>query len=184
MTYLFLHLIVHCYIHLLLLLFLSPDQLIFCHMITSYINSLIFLFIFCFSLTKGQRSKHQTLLLSVSAVHQPFYISICIVSLLCLRSTLRDYVNQQHCYSTYLTPMSMATRTYLLREPIQSEYMQFCAQSRVLVNLNMSYVYGIFTYADTAGNICAAGKIRFPYLHDSILYVEGVYIDRMCYLWL
>ena len=39
-----------------------------------YINSLGFLFIFCLSLTKDQRSKRQTLL-SVSAVHQPFYIS-------------------------------------------------------------------------------------------------------------
>ena len=33
----------------------------------------------CFSLTKGQRSKRQTLF--VSAVHQPFYISICISTL-------------------------------------------------------------------------------------------------------
>ena len=41
-----------------LLLFLSPDWLTFCHMIISYINSLVFLlFIFCFSLTKGQCSK-------------------------------------------------------------------------------------------------------------------------------
>ena len=40
-----------------LLLFLSPDWLIFCHMIMSRINSHGFLFIFCFSLTKGQRSK-------------------------------------------------------------------------------------------------------------------------------
>ena len=41
----------------------------------------------CFSLTKGQRSKRYTLL-SVLAVRQPFYISICI-SILCLRITLR-----------------------------------------------------------------------------------------------
>ena len=46
----------------------------------SYINSPAFLFIFCFSLTKGQRSKRYTLL-SVLAVHQPFYISICISTL-------------------------------------------------------------------------------------------------------
>ena len=46
MTYLFLHLIIH-------LLFLSPDWLTFYHMIISHINSLVFLFIFCFSLTKG-----------------------------------------------------------------------------------------------------------------------------------
>ena len=48
MTCLFLHIIMH------LLLFLSPDWLTFCHMIIylSYINSLSFLFIFCFSLTK------------------------------------------------------------------------------------------------------------------------------------
>ena len=44
MTYLFLHLIMH------LLLFRSHDYL-------SYINSHRFLLIFCFSLTKGQRSE-------------------------------------------------------------------------------------------------------------------------------
>ena len=71
MTYLFLHPIMH------LLLFLSPDWLTFCHVIISYINSLGSLFIFCFSLTKGQCSKHQTIL-SVLAVHRPFYISICM----------------------------------------------------------------------------------------------------------
>ena len=43
MTYLFLHPIMH------LLLFLSPDWLTFCHVIISHINSLGFLFIFCFS---------------------------------------------------------------------------------------------------------------------------------------
>ena len=94
------------------------SHLIFCHIIffsRIYINSLDFLFIQCFSLTKDQRSKRQTLLcrstltflyfnvylntgyaahyilcfsltkglrskrqtsLSISAVHQPFYISI------------------------------------------------------------------------------------------------------------
>ena len=41
-------------------------------------NSLGFLFVFCFSLTKGQRSKRWTIL-SVLAVHQPCYISICIL---------------------------------------------------------------------------------------------------------
>ena len=40
-----------------------------------YINSLDFLFIQCFSLTNGQRSKRQTSL-SISALHQPFYILI------------------------------------------------------------------------------------------------------------
>ena len=49
---------------------------LYCHMIiTLIINWLGFLLTFCFSLTKGQRSKCQTLL-SVSAVHQPFHISI------------------------------------------------------------------------------------------------------------
>ena len=47
MTYLFLHLIMYYYMHLLL--FLSPDWLTFCHMIISHINSLGSLFIFCFS---------------------------------------------------------------------------------------------------------------------------------------
>ena len=63
MTYLFLHPIMH------LLLFLSRDYL-------SYIDSLGFLFIFYFSLTKGQCS-----ILSVVAVHRPFYISNCISTL-------------------------------------------------------------------------------------------------------
>ena len=74
MTYLFLHPIMH------LLLFLSPDWLTFCHVIISHINSLVSLFIFCFSLTKGQCSKRQTIL-SVLAVHQCFYISIYISTL-------------------------------------------------------------------------------------------------------
>ena len=74
MTYLFLHPIMH------LLLFLSPDWLTFCHVIISHINSLGSLFIFCFSLTKGQCSKRQTIL-SVLAVHRPFYISNCISTL-------------------------------------------------------------------------------------------------------
>ena len=43
-------------------------------------NSLRFLFIFFFSLTNGQCSKRQTVL-SVLAVHRPFYISICIFTL-------------------------------------------------------------------------------------------------------
>ena len=34
-----------------LLLLLSPDWLTFCRVIISHINSLVFLFIFCFSLT-------------------------------------------------------------------------------------------------------------------------------------
>ena len=74
MTYLFLHPIMH------LLLFLSPDWLTFCHVIISHMNSLVSLFIFCFSLTKGQCSKRQTIL-SALAVHRPFYISICISTL-------------------------------------------------------------------------------------------------------
>ena len=45
--YLFLHPIMH------LLLFLSPYWLTFCHMIIPHINSLGFLFTFCFFLTKG-----------------------------------------------------------------------------------------------------------------------------------
>ena len=38
-------------------------------------------YILCFSLTKGQRSKRSETLLSISAVHRPFYISICISTL-------------------------------------------------------------------------------------------------------
>ena len=52
-----------------------------------YINSLNFLFIQCFSLTNGQRSKRQTLL-SISAVHQPFYILISISTLTCISTFL------------------------------------------------------------------------------------------------
>ena len=37
-------------------------------------------YVLCFSLTKGLRSKRYTLL-SISAVHQPFYILICISTL-------------------------------------------------------------------------------------------------------
>ena len=51
MAYLFLHLIMDNYTHLLL--FLSPDRLIFGDMIISRIYSLDFLFNFCFSLTKA-----------------------------------------------------------------------------------------------------------------------------------
>ena len=36
-----------------LLLLLSPDWLTFCRMIISYINSLVFLFIFCFLSDEG-----------------------------------------------------------------------------------------------------------------------------------
>ena len=54
--FLFLHLIVHYYAFVIVSI-LSPDWFIFCHMIISHINSPGFLFIFCFSLTKGQRSK-------------------------------------------------------------------------------------------------------------------------------
>ena len=78
MTYLFLHLIMHYYAFVIVSLtwlayFMSHDYL-------SYINSLGFLFIFYFSLTKGQCSKRYTLL-SVLAVHRPFHISICISTL-------------------------------------------------------------------------------------------------------
>ena len=45
------------------------------HAYFSYIDSLGFLFIKYFSLTKGLRSRRSTLL-SMSEVHQPFYISI------------------------------------------------------------------------------------------------------------
>ena len=62
MTYLFLHLIMHS------LLFLSPDWFTFCH-----VPSLLYKF----TRGKGQCSKRQTIL-SVLAVHRPFYISIGI----------------------------------------------------------------------------------------------------------
>ena len=73
-----------------LLLCVSPDWLIFCHMIISHVNSLNLLFVcsFCFSLANGQCLKRWTLL-SLSAVHQPFHISICISALL----------TQPFCYS-------------------------------------------------------------------------------------
>ena len=51
--------------------FLSLDYL-------SYINSLAFLFIFCFSLTKGQRSKRYTIRIGNTPT---CYISICISTL-------------------------------------------------------------------------------------------------------
>ena len=95
MTYLFLHLIIH-------LLFLSPDWLTFYHMIISHINSLVFLFIFCFSLTKGQCSKRQTLL-SVSAVHRPFYISIYISTLPTQHTTLTLYSGVYYPYQRICT---------------------------------------------------------------------------------
>ena len=63
------------------LLFLSPDWLIFCDMIISLLYKFtrvfffVFLFILCFSLTKGQCSKRQTIL------YRPFYISICVSTL-------------------------------------------------------------------------------------------------------
>ena len=44
------------------ILFLSPDWLIFCHMINTHINSLVFLkFIFCLSLTMGHRNVRLTI---------------------------------------------------------------------------------------------------------------------------
>ena len=57
----------------------SPDWFTFClsHDYLSSINSLVFSFIFGFSLTKGNCSKRYTIL-SVLAVHRPFYISIYI----------------------------------------------------------------------------------------------------------
>ena len=50
------------------------------HDYLSYINSLGLLFIFCFSLTEGQRSKRWTLL-SVSAVRQPFCFDLNLMFL-------------------------------------------------------------------------------------------------------
>ena len=88
MTYLFLHPIMH------LLLFLSPDWLTFCHLIISHINSLGSLFIFCFSLTKGQCSKRQTIL-SVLAVHRPFYFDLYLY----FAMYVLIYFERNRCYT-------------------------------------------------------------------------------------
>ena len=114
MIYLFLHLIMHYYAFVIVSLtwlayFLSHDYL-------SYINSLGFLFIFCFSLTKGQRSKRYTIL-SVLAVHRPFYISIIITCL----PRLVKHANVHYSWQFWLDDRLISTAIYLtdwLRHPI------------------------------------------------------------------
>ena len=76
--------IVHYYAFVIVFLtwlayFLSHDYL-------SYINSLGFLSIFCFSLTKGQICSKRYTILSVLAVHRPFYI----LTYACMYFTLHD----------------------------------------------------------------------------------------------
>ena len=104
------------------LLFLSPDWFIFCDMIISLLYKFtrvfffVFLFILCFSLTKGQCSKRQTIL------YQPFYISICV-------STLPHYVyftfGIRLCFSQY-GQYSLTFRALTLRQRVFKQVLFPC----------------------------------------------------------
>ena len=72
LTYFCILLCIYCFSHLIGLRSVTWLSLLY--------KFTCFLFIFCFSLTKGQCSKCWTIL-SVLAVHRPFYISICISTL-------------------------------------------------------------------------------------------------------
>ena len=97
MTYLFLHLILCiCYWFSHLIGLLSATWL-------SHVSSLGFLFIFCFSLTKGQCSKRWTIL-SVLAVHRPFSI--------CFFTVVMVYIYTIRCFFTVVTVYTYTVRCF------------------------------------------------------------------------